>query len=420
MEKKPGANHVCPHCGTPLHEDASFCPYCAQSVNQRVTPTPPWCVPIRVLRLGVILLILAGLILGVWLYNRPRTYDGAGEVFYSDEDATYQLLLSYVDSRYSPLPERTDDAELDVDYRLPSCLFINMKDSGADANQGFMQKVERVTTAFTQSPDSPSPMNCDPPAANAAFPDAALASSITFTGRSTPAELVWTIQMKNGDTILLRQKYSVNPIQTYDYYPEDTPMNTVEALQALVDKVEQTVEKKAAINIHLPAVTYEGGLDVEERGINFYGSTEGEERTTFTDTVRVTERKSWISYFYDIDFVGDGGGVGVSSSSRAHLINCTVSGWKTGVLAYGEAWVNVTNCLVENNGVGFHYNSTGKGVSHTKYVNNRFLGNDTALLLENVPSDVTLDLSGCLFSDNGKDIDNLCNQSLDLSEATFK
>ena len=41
------------------------------------------------------------------------------------------------------------------------------------------------------------------------------------------------------------------------------------------------------VNLHLPAVTYEGDLSITGRPVNLYGNTEGEGRTVFTGTVQV-------------------------------------------------------------------------------------------------------------------------------------
>lgn len=413
--------NICPHCGVSLHEDASFCPACAKSINKRVEPKPPRPMLKKVLLLGISLLVIAGFALGTWMYRKPVIAEGNGEVTYTDADGTYQLLLSYVDTRYLPVYEMQQTVELEGDYTMPSSLFINHKDTGADAGQIFLQKVDRVTTGFIQPADSASPMGCTAPAARDFVPGSALVSSITFTGRSDAAELLWTIHMKNGDTILIHQKYILSVIETFDYGPADAPMDTIEELQALVNEIEETVDKMDVVNLHLPAVTYEGGLVIEARHFNLYGSTEGEQRTTFTDTVRVTPKKTHICYFHDIDFVGGGDGVGVSSSSRLHLINCYITGWKTGMLGYGYAWVNLTDSRVENNDIGFHFNSPEDGgVSHTLYPGNRFTGNGTAVLLEKVPTDATLDFGGSIFSGNGKDIDNLCDQPIDISEVIFK
>ena len=39
----------CPHCGASLQEEASFCPYCAQAVNERKEIQPPRHMPGRAL-----------------------------------------------------------------------------------------------------------------------------------------------------------------------------------------------------------------------------------------------------------------------------------------------------------------------------------------------------------------------------------
>lgn len=412
----------CPNCAAVLHERASFCPYCAQSINPREEPKRPYPMLGKVLCIAAILLVLVGISLGGYLSGRPQVYDGAGEVIYRDRDGAYQLLLSYVDTPYLPLPERVDTAELDGQYRAPSCLFIHFQDSGADAATEFLPKVERVTAAFLQPSDNVSPMRCSDPAPSAAVPDAVMISSVDFTGRSGTAELVWTFQMKNGDTIFLRQKYTAKPVQAVSYDSEHTAMNTVEELQALIQEIEQTVDEQDIVNIYLPPITYEGGLVIKDRPVNLYGSTGGDQRTTFTDTVRTTETNQHphISYFRNIDFIGTGNKVGVSASARLHLIGCTVTGWKTGFLGYGDTWVNITDCRFEGNGIGFHFNSGGVSVSHTQYNGNSFIDNQTAVLLERVPTDTLLDFGQCIFSGNETDIDNQCNQPLDISEAIFR
>ena len=198
------------------------------------------------------------------------------------------------------------------------------------------------------------------------------------------------------------------------------PLISVEELQSLICELEQKTDRSDVVNLHLPAVTYDGGLVIEDRPFHLYGSTDGEQKTTFTDTVRIMVKNSWITNFNDIDFVGDGSGVGISATSRVRVLNGTIAGWRTGVLAYGDAWVNVINCLVEENAIGLHYNSTGGNVDHSYFGDNRFISNETGIYFEHVPTDVTLNFKGTLFSGNGTDIDNRCNQPLDLSEAVFQ
>lgn len=72
-----------------------------------------------------------------------------------------------------------------------------------------------------------------------------------------------------------------------------------------------------------------------------------------------------------------------------------------------------------DNQVGLHFNSTGQSVSDTRFHDNRFESNGTAVLLENVPTDITMDFAGTSFTGNGTDINNRCDQPLDVSQAVF-
>lgn len=412
-------NRVCPHCGASLPEEAAFCPHCAKSVNQRAEYHPPSPLFGKILRASGVLLAAVVIVLAVWWFNRPQTLDGQAEVIYTDEDGTYQLVLGYPQDRYQPIPETRHEVQEGEDYRFPSRLYINHKDSGADAGGLFLKKVDHVTVDFLQPADSPSPWVDSDPAPHDTAPDAALVSLIDFTAQSGDTELIWTLSMKNGDTIRLHQKIFVTVIPTLDYYPTDAPMNTTEELQALIDEITKTADPTAIVNLHLPPVTYTGSLMLEGRSINLTGSEEG--RTVFTGHIQVTAKETQpICYFDNLDFVGDGTGVGISAATRLHLTNCTIAGWKTGVLAYGYTWVSAMYCRFENNEIGFQFNADGVSVSHTLYTGNQFVNNSTAVLLESVPTDVSMKFGECVFSGNSTDIDNRCNQAIDISEATFE
>ncbi|MCC2258717.1 zinc ribbon domain-containing protein [Intestinimonas aquisgranensis] len=407
--------YKCPHCGADLPENAAFCPHCARDIHPRREAKKP--VPLlKKLLLGMLVLaVLAAVGTGLWLALGPKVYEGYGEVLYGD----YQVLLTQSVDRYVPAPEVTISGEPEVQYRVPSRLFINDIHTGEDASEAFLAEVEAVTAAFTGQEDSPSPFLCSEPAYNPGAPECPLISLIDFTGESGTAELVWTFQMKNGDTITLRQTYEVTPIPVYDYYPEEHPMDTAEELQALIDSISGQVEEAAVVNLHLPPVTYEGGVTIQDWNLNLYGSTDGAgNRTTFTGPVRALAPYSNITYFYDMDFVGDGG-TGLSGSAPFRATNCTFTGWDTAVLAYGTSWANVIGCTFRNNGIGFHFDSDGEYANHSMYNDNLFEGNEVAVQLDSVPTDVALNFQGSVFRDNGQDIVNTCDQPLDTSQAIF-
>ena len=411
----------CPHCGAALPEGAAFCPHCAKSVNERTEPVPPRPLPRKLLHRVVAVALVAAVALGVWRYTQPKVYEGVGEVIYTDADGTYQLVLRRGSGRYEPVTQAVETPEEGIDCRTTMRLYINHKDSGADASGVFLQKMDSAEAEFIQDEDNPDPWACTQPAPHDAIPEAALITLNDFTAESGDTETVWTLHMKNGDTIILRMPVHLEPIPAYHYYPEDAPMETTEDLQALVDEVSSTAEEDAVVYLHLPAVTYTGDLAITERPINLYGSAEGEGRTTFTGNVRVTYGSTAMSYFNQVDFAGDGAGVGLSASARVDLTDCAFTDWRTGVLAYGnDTWVSAHNCRFENNTTGFHFNAaTGRESYHT-YEGNEFVNNGTAVLLEQVPGDSTLIFDECLFQGNAIDIDNRCGQGVDIAKAVFQ
>ena len=106
--------------------------------------------------------------------------------------------------------------------------------------------------------------------------------------------------------------------------------------------------------------------------------------------------------------------------ARLHLTSCTVSGWKTGVLASGTTWVNAMDCRFEDNQVGFRFNAEGTVVTRTQYANNEFFHNGTAVLLKSVPAESPLSFPGSVFEDNDTDIDNRCGREVNISQTTFR
>ena len=199
-------------------------------------------------------------------------------------------------------------------------------------------------------------------------------------------------------------------------------MDTIEELQALIDKVSSEIQLPNVVNIHLPPITYDGELVIDKRAVNLRGSVDENtnRRTTFTGNVQVSAQDGPIVYLNDINFIGPGEGVGVSASCRLQSNNCRFSGWKTGLLGYGSSWISAINSHFDGNEVGFHFNSEGKYVTHATYSDNTFINNGTGVLLERVPTDVTISFPGSYFQGNGIDIDNRCSQPLDISQAIIK
>ena len=410
----------CPHCGAQLPEVASFCPHCAQDISQRKEVSPPRHMPRWALYSA--LMVLAALLLarGLYLRSRPQVCgNGTAEILYTDGGVTYQVLAGWINDRFDPAHQVYQPADVsDMLYTFPQCLYINHPESGANAKDEFMEKVERVTAAFVETDSEELPWTCDEPVPRPDYaPEAALVSSIHYYSGSGQGTLQWTIEMKNGDFIHLYQAIEAHPLEVYRFTPEDTPLNTVEEVQALLDSLNEiTGGGQNTVDIHLPPVTYDGGITIP-REINLYGAEEGG-RTVFTGPVRMAFPNQGISWIYDIDFVGSGNGVGFSTSTRTFLQRCRFSGWRTGVLVQ-DAWVSAFECTFEDNGIGLHYNADTAIPMSSHYRGNIFRNNDTGILFERVPNRMALSFPEVVFSGNGTDIDNRCGQELDLSEAVF-
>ena len=412
----------CPRCGARIPQEAAFCPCCARSVNSRKEIHPPRRLSRRAVRIALVVLASLALVLAAWLYTRPRVYDnGTAEVIYTDSDGSYQLLLNHFGDRFQPMADYAEEVEEGTTSNKPSRLFINHVDTGVNAKEVFLRKVETINVELLRGGDSPEPWQYTQPQATDYDPEAASRSILTYTDRSGDMELRWNIRMKNGDTIRLYQRMALGVVPTRHFYPEDVPMDTTEELQALVDQVNETITSDVIVYIHLPAVTYEGSLLIEKRSMNLIGS-EGPDgtRTTFTGTLQATAQKGYICKFQNLCFAGDGEGIGVSASARINFFDCQFAGWRTGVLCYGNSWVNIKNSVFEDNTVGFHFNSTSDNRNDHMYSGNLFRRNGTAVLLESVPSDQALYFDGTRFSRNGADIDNRCGHEVSIAAAIFE
>ena len=232
MEKK------CPFCGAPLPSEAVFCPSCAKSINSRIHPGTPRYFPRRFLKIALGIFLAVTVCAGIFLLTRPKTYSGIGEVTYTDQDGTYQILTNVSTDRYYPMTEIFQDAGEQESYRFPLRLYINHKNTGADASGMFLQKVKSANLHIQQDTESSSHAEFSPPQPlKESFPGTALVSYINFNKNcASPTRFIWTLSMENGDTIRLGIDLIITPIQTYHYSAENADLSDSAALQALIDR----------------------------------------------------------------------------------------------------------------------------------------------------------------------------------------
>ena len=419
----------CPFCGSELPEEASFCPHCAKSLNSRLRPELPRRFPRFVLRLILIFVLLFAAGCAFYFHSRPKTYDSqqSGVLSYTDQDGSYQLLINHsVSDRYQSMGQIDLSAGEEESYRFPLFLYVNDLGSGADASGRFMQKVHSASVEIEQPNGSESPVQASQPEPYSAFPNAALVSLIDFTRQSpSDTQIILKLQMENGDRLFLRTNLHITPVNVYSFSTENADLSDSAALQALIDRIvaDPEIHPLDNVNIELPAVRYTEPIVLYDRSFNLTGSEENGKRTDFAAGIqmRSQDEGKWVNYLTNLDFNGDGSGVGLSSAApRVWVRNCRFRNWKTAFLGFGNSWINAQDCTFEQNNVGLYFNSEGGSPTDTRYTGNHFSGNQTAVLLEQVPSDLKLDFSDSEFSRNETDIDNRCDQPLDLSRAVFR
>ena len=179
---------TCPYCGAPLPEEAAFCPHCAKSINRRSKNKPPRLTPKRLVLAALILLAILLLAAGAYAFLGPKTYDGLGEVIYTDSDGTYQVLIGWGD-RYEPTTETTHDAADQDRYRFPVRVYVNHQATGEDMAKEFLQKVESVEVRAESESESTFPVQCTPPesGSEAGYPGTALVCFVDYN-RESPTQ----------------------------------------------------------------------------------------------------------------------------------------------------------------------------------------------------------------------------------------
>ena len=410
----------CWNCGAALPEAAAFCPHCAKSQVERRAVRPPrrWRKGLLA-ALAVLALAAAGLAWALHKPAPPQRYEGEAELAYPADGHTYQLLLTFaITEGVARQPQALASAVVadGESYAFPSQLHVYEAGNDADVTEAFLQLVEDYTLETIPEAGAKA-MWFSPPGRQESFPYAALMADIHYDNACGTNRVRWTLQMKNGDTVVMEHAVRAEPQPQVSYYYEEVDMETVEALQALLDEIAQEVDPQTSVSLYLPPVTYQGGITMRDRSYALHGSTDGENQTTFTGTVYVETWQPQIAELTDLCFSGQGG-IGLSASDGVMLLGCTFTGWETAALARDGAWISAQECTFSGNGTGLHFESNRSGFSASGYFNNRFEDNETAIRILALRGTEVLDFTGSVFTGNGVDLDNPADHPVDLSGAT--
>lgn len=221
----------------------------------------------------------------------------------------------------------------------------------------------------------------------------------------THNEIVWTLRMKNGDVLTLTQTIELLPQEVRTYSTADTPLDTAQELQALLDRLAEEYDADTSITVELPDVTYDAPVSVG-CAVTLKGSG-----TAFAAPVTVTplsdtERCHAYVRFSEVSFEGDGSGTGVTARAPTYLENCRVTGWAVGGEAVTGGWLYLRGSHVADCGVGIRYNSAYSS-SYTYFADKMtFVQNGTALELLCLPPNSYAALDDCRFRGNGTDVYN--------------
>lgn len=409
----------CTVCGAKLPDEASFCPHCTHSQQEKkIMQSPrPW--RKKVLISVFCMLIAAIVILSCAYVNRSKTYDGGARVVYTDQDGDYELLAAFHPDDIKinrPVGEKTVSLSTDEYSSMTVMLGIYHEGEIADT-EAFFAKVKNCT--LEASPNEEDALVLSEPTYNTDFLPAARESSIIYSGASGTNELIWTLHMKNGDTIRLKQTFEVIPLIHQAYTPADTVLDTMEDLTALLARINEEVPEDTIVDIYLPPVTYTGDLTMMSRAVNLYGNTDGSGLTVFTGTLSVNTDYPSNVMLFDLNFEGSGSGTGLSATASVYMSNCSFSGWDIGAVALDGGMIGVENCTFRNNGIGFKYNSRVYHSFNSVFPDCTITDNDIGVQFARLEGTITIDFVNSVFSGNRIDIDNQAQYPIDTSSAVF-
>lgn len=438
----------CIQCGAELPLEASFCPRCTASQMTRRMMEPPRAG--RKKRRTAWLCGAAGLVLvsalaiallsGPVQEERPaQTGDsepsGLAGTFREDTCQTYYEgadgRLYHVFVCFSPQPSggaspashRAELLPADEPGTSPLCLFVeDVEDRSKDVRADFREllRYHRVEAAAAEGSDT-----CTIYEESDSYNDAGalLAHEHTVTSTCTYNDIIWTLYMKNGDEITLRQviECSEKPQKTISW--EDTPLNTAAELQAVLDGEAERLSDETDLTILLPNVTYTEPLTIR-RPVTLQAHYDG---TEFSAPITVMHMPS--SEVTDIHVVlkglcirnpGERTGTGVTAMAPVYLNECWISGWEQGAVAADGGWIWVQRSDFTRNGTALCIDTTQSSSWGGNLIGGNFVRNGTAIEALRLPGVwMTLFVDDSTFNGNDTVLSGPAAAQIDLRDTCF-
>lgn len=408
----------CPRCGADLPAAASFCPACMAVLNERKAAPPPKAKKRRWPWLALAVCAAAAVTAALLLHGRgAQIGNGTAQADY----AGYTVIASFNGNRAGVTKNSEKNVSLPAGSEINTITRVFVLDGdGNIVTDDFRALVASAELTLETLSGSENTVDVQAWGVYDDFPEQAYTGEIHMLGADSTQRVVWTLHMKNGDTLALYQTLYVREQQTITFTAEDTPMATAAELTALVKKIDTELDKNAIIEVYLPAGTYDCGLEIKGHAYNVRGAVnaDGTPATVFTGTVAVSTEDPGFVELSNLSLRGSGG-VGLDATAAVEMKNCAFEGFDTAVMVHNGAFVHPTDCVFRGNAVAMDFNTVTVHFDSPDFDGNTFDGNGTALLLESLPKGETLLLNGCVFRNNGTDIENRSTRGVDSSGAVF-
>lgn len=432
MEKK-----ICPHCGAPLPQDASFCPYCTATLTERTAMAMPR-TPSRRLRRWL-LLSAAVVLAAAFFLLRPRpagvpadgeapdvpdaamdAYLAACQTYYTAADGReYHLFTAMTPEPMGHTEPVGYHSELIPDggtVDCPATVIVEDAISRDYAAEDFAALLDSWDLTVN-APEGVGRVRLSDAEQETLESPALLYRRLWADNTCAHNEVVWTLRMKNGDEIQLTMTVEYEKQQVLHFSDEDTPLGTAQELQALLDHLAQTYDADTKLMVDLPEVTYTQPVTVG-CAVELVGNG-----TVFAAPVTVsalhdTERVHAFVRFREVSFIGDGTSTGVTAGAPTYLEVCRLTDWAIGALAVNGGWVYLREDYIGGNGVGVRYDSVYSSAYTYSIDRIDFVNNDSALELICMPPRSYAALNDCRFTGNGTDVTNPSQYRIELINGT--
>lgn len=440
----------CIRCGAALPEEAAFCPCCtASQIHRRtISVTPPatrrnqWWIGALTALAALALPVGAALWSSVarvetlppedttplTAYHESedgaeKRYSALCQTYYEGEDGQlYHVFASFspgIDGSSTMRGYRSALLEPGCTDTGPLTLFVEEVGSGRNGRDSFSALLEDWSVTVTAPDGGERCTLSDSTFDYISTTDALLYQELTGTSACADNEILWTLQMKNGDVVTVKQGVTYSPKTVAEYHWEDTPMSTAAELQVLLDDIAASAKAEEAVYLYLPAADYDAPVSV-----NTPMTLVGQEGTTFsaTLTASVPEHDGWtepVVALRSLTFSGTGG-TGVNACGPVYLRGCRFTGWDVAAQALDGGWIFCQEDVrFDRNAVAMRLNSNFSVSCGANINNTSFTRNGVALQLERIPGErMGLMLDYCTFYGNETDIENPKDYTVELLSTT--